>query len=81
MVFQYRCSDYLGYIGGYRVDTTYGLTNVSYAKKIGIDICLKNELFSFDVLASVEYDKETAVVTPTSGISPSSVIATSNLSS
>lgn len=79
LTFQYRCSDYLGYIGGYRVDTTYGLTNVSYSKKIGIDICLKDELFSFDVQASVQYDKETAVTTPTSGISPSSVIATSNL--
>jgi hypothetical protein len=79
LVFQYRCSDYLGYIGGYRVNTTFGLTNVSYAKKIGIDICLKDELFSFDVLASVQYEKETAAVTPTSGVSPSSVIATSNL--
>jgi hypothetical protein len=79
LTFQYRCSDYLGYIGGYRVDTTFGLTNVSYSKKIGLDIALKDETFSFDVQVTAIYEKETAVVTPPSGISPSA--ATAELSS
>ena len=66
LIFQYRCSDYLKYVGGYRGNATSGLVNVKYAKKIGLDISLKEETFSFDVLVSAEYDKETTKTVPTS---------------
>lgn len=71
LTFQYRCSDYLKYVGGFRVDSTSGLKNVKYSKKIGFDINLKDDVFSFDVLVSAQYEKETAVVTPITGIANS----------
>jgi hypothetical protein len=56
VVFQFRCSDKLGYIGGYRLAET--LTNIKYQKKIGIDIFIKNQNpFSFDIEAGAQYTK------------------------
>jgi hypothetical protein len=68
LIFQYRCSDYLKYVGGYRVDAQTGLRNVNYIKKIGLDISLKSETFSFDVQIGAQYDKDTALVSPTTGV-------------
>jgi hypothetical protein len=63
VLFQYRCSDKLGNIGGYRLGTS--LNNITYAKKIGIDIFLKNEgPFSFDLVVSTKYKKETTLAAP-----------------
>lgn len=63
VLFQYRCSDKLGNIGGYRVGNS--LNNITYAKKIGIDIFLKNEgPFSFDLIVSTKYKKETTLAAP-----------------
>lgn len=72
LTFQYRCSDYLSYVGGYRANLTSGLKNIKYTKRIGFDIKLKDETFSFDVKVSAQYEKETAVVTPISNVSKSS---------
>jgi hypothetical protein len=68
LIFQYRCSDYLKYVGGFRVDNPSGLKNVGYLKKMGFDIGLKTETFSFDIEISAQYDKETALVSPTTGV-------------
>lgn len=73
LTFQYRCSDYLSYVGGYRANLTAGLRNIKYTKRAGFDIKLKNETFSFDVLVSAQYEKETAVITPISNVSSSSM--------
>ena len=72
IVFQFRCSDKLGYIGGYR--KTGDLQNVKYTKKIGIDIyerdmtkksvALFGDIFSFDVEVSCQYAKTTNIITP-----------------
>ena len=63
ILFQFRCSDTLGYIGGYRIGST--LTNVKYQKKIGIDIILKSDSpFSFDLEISSQYNKETSLDAP-----------------
>lgn len=63
LVFQFRCSDKLGFIGGFRFDTT--LKNVKYTKKIGIDLYLKGESpFSFDISVECQYQRETATSTP-----------------
>lgn len=57
VVFQFRCSDKTGYIGGYR--TTGNLTNITYIKKIGVDIQARNEsLFSFDIEMSCKYEQD-----------------------
>lgn len=62
LIFQMRAQDKLGYIGGWRQDGN--LKNITYTKKIGIDIQIKNEdLFSFDVLISGSYTK-TSLVSP-----------------
>jgi hypothetical protein len=71
LVFQFRASDKLGYIGGYRANNPTGLKNVKYAKKLGIDIYTSDLAFSFDVFVRTQYEKETAVVTPVSAISSS----------
>jgi hypothetical protein len=68
LIFQYRCSDYLKYVGGYRVNATTGLKNVNYIKRIGLDINLKSETFSFDIQIGAQYDKETSLVSPTTGV-------------
>jgi hypothetical protein len=79
LIFQYRCSDYLKYVGGFRADSPSGLKNISYVKKIGIDIGLKDELFSFDVEVRAQYEKETSVITPATGISQTSTVGTAAL--
>lgn len=71
LTFQYRCSDYLKYVGGFRANVTAGLRNVKYTKQIGFDIQLKDDIFSFDVTVSAQYEKETAVVTPASTVAKS----------
>lgn len=63
VLFQFRASDKLGYIGGYR--TTDTLTNIKYSKKLGIDIILKDDApFSFDLNVSAQYIKETTLDAP-----------------
>jgi hypothetical protein len=62
LVFQMRAQDKLGYVGGWR--SAGNLKNITYTKKIGIDIQVKNEdLFSFDVLVTGNYTK-TSLVSP-----------------
>jgi hypothetical protein len=62
LIFQMRAQDKLGYIGGWR--SAGNLKNITYSKKVGIDIQVKNEdLFSFDVLVSGSYTK-TSLVSP-----------------
>jgi hypothetical protein len=63
VIFQFRCSDKLGFVGGYRTNNT--LTNIKYSKKLGIDIILKNgEPFSFDLQVDAQYAKETTLDAP-----------------
>lgn len=63
VLFQFRCSDKLGFIGGYR--STETLSNVKYQKKIGIDLFIKDENpFSFDLEVSTQYNKETSIDAP-----------------
>lgn len=60
LVFQFRAVDKLGYIGGFR--KSGNLSNITYTKKIGIDIQIKNDdVFSFDVQVSGSYKNETLV--------------------
>ena len=62
IIFQMRAQDKLGFVGGWR--QAGNLKNITYSKKIGIDIQAKNEdLFSFDVLVSGSYTK-TSLVSP-----------------
>ena len=62
VVFQMRAQDKLGFIGGWRASGT--LKNITYKKKIGIDIQVRNEdLFSFDLVVSGSYTK-TSLVAP-----------------
>lgn len=61
IIFQMRAQDKLGYVGGWRSGS---LKNITYAKKMGIDIYIKNEeVFSFDILVSGSYTK-TSLVSP-----------------
>lgn len=63
ILFQFRCSDKLGYIGGFRTAGT--LNNIKYQKKIGLDIIVKNDVpFSFDLEVSAQYIKETSLDAP-----------------
>jgi len=69
VLFQFRCVDRLGYIGGYR--STETLSNIKYTKKIGIDIYLRGtnpisygEVFSFDIEASCQYKSGLNVIDP-----------------
>jgi hypothetical protein len=60
IIFQMRAQDKLGYIGGFR--TAGALKNVTYTKKIGIDIQVKNEeLFSFDISVTGSYTKDSVI--------------------
>lgn len=62
LIFQFRCSDKLSYIGGFR--QAGNITNISYTKKIGIDIQVRGEaLFSFDFEVSCKYQQD-SLVTP-----------------
>jgi hypothetical protein len=78
LTFQYRCSDYLKYVGGFRANVTAGLRNIRYTKQVGFDIQLKDDTFSFDVVVSAQYEKETAVVTPASIIAKASKSSSMN---
>ena len=63
VLFQMRCQDKLGYIGGYRASGT--IRNITYTKRIGIDIKVSNEeIFSFDLSVSGSYTKS-ALASPT----------------
>jgi hypothetical protein len=63
VIFQFRCSDKLGHVGGYRTNST--LTNIKYSKKLGIDIILKDgSPFSFDLQVDAQYTKETTLDAP-----------------
>lgn len=68
VTFQFRASDALGYVGGWRSTNPSGLKNVKYAKKIGIDLYTLDSVFSFDITVKAQYEKETAVVSPISPI-------------
>ena len=58
LIFQFRSTDYLGYIGGYRLSGNP--SNITYQKKIGIDIQVRNSApFSFDLVATGVYKQET----------------------
>ena len=62
LIFQFRCSDKLERVGGYR--TNGDISNITYFKKIGIDIQVRGEaLFSFDVEVTCKYEQD-ALVTP-----------------
>ena len=63
IIFQYRCSDKLANVGGFRSSTK--LTNIRYSKKIGVDVYIKNESpFSFDIEVATQYKKETTLDSP-----------------
>lgn len=58
LIFQFRANDKLGYIGGFRADGNP--TNITYTKKIGIDIQVRNQSpFSFDVQVTGKYKNDT----------------------
>lgn len=60
VIFQFRAVDKLGYIGGWR--KSGALSNITYSKKIGIDIQIKNDdSFSFDIQVSGSYQNDTLV--------------------
>lgn len=60
LVFQFRTVDKAGYIGGWR--KTGNITNITYTKKIGIDVKVLNEdPFSFDVQVTGSYKNDTLV--------------------
>lgn len=66
MVFQFRCVDKAGYIGGFR--KSGNLTNINYTKKIGIDVQVANsDIFSFDIIVSGGYQNDTLVAPNFSG--------------
>ena len=75
LIFQFRAADKLGYIGGWR--KLGNLSNVTYAKTIGIDLKQKNRtIFSFDVAVTGKFRNSTLVapnfggqVTPPAGSS------------
>lgn len=63
VIFQMRCQDKLNIVGGFR--TGGDIRNITYTKKIGIDIKVNNEeLFSFDLTVSGSYTKS-ALASPT----------------
>ena len=60
LIFQFRPVDKAGYIGGWR--KSGNLSNITYTKKIGVDIQVKNEdQFSFDVQITGSYKNDTLV--------------------
>ena len=74
IVFQFRCSDKMGYVGGWR--KSGDLQNVAYTKKIGIDIykqdvtkqsvAMYGDMFTFDVSVACQYARTTDVFSPIS---------------
>lgn len=70
VIFQFRCSDKLEYVGGYRVSGK--ITNIEYGKTIGLDIYIKDQnSFNFDIEVNCKYDKDiqslTAIDIPATG--------------
>jgi hypothetical protein len=60
LIFQFRPVDKAGYIGGWR--KSGNLSNITYTKKIGVDIQAKNsDTFSFDVQVTGSYKNDTLV--------------------
>ena len=60
LIFQFRTVDKAGYIGGWR--KTGEITNITYTKKIGIDVKVMNDdIFSFDVQVTGSYKNDTLV--------------------
>lgn len=58
VIFQFRATDYLGNVGGYRINGQP--SNVAYSKSIGIDIQVRNLApFSFDLVASGSFKQQT----------------------
>jgi hypothetical protein len=58
VIFQFRATDKLGYIGGFRANGNP--TNITYTKKLGIDIQVRNQSpFSFDVEVTGKYKNDT----------------------
>jgi len=58
VIFQFRATDYLGNIGGYRINGQP--SNIAYSKSIGIDIQVRNvSSFSFDLTASGSFKQQT----------------------
>ena len=58
LVFQFRANDKLGFIGGFRANGNP--TNISYTKKIGIDIQVRNQSpFSFDIQVTGKFKNDT----------------------
>ena len=57
VVFEFRTTDKLKYVGGWRLSGN--LANITYTKRLGIDIKVKNEeLFSFDLVVSGSHTKD-----------------------
>lgn len=60
LVFQFRCSDKLGFVGGYRTAGT--VSNITYTKKVGIDLQTRDAApFSFDVEITAKYEQDSLV--------------------
>lgn len=58
LIFQFRATDKLGNIGGFRADGNP--TNITYTKKVGIDLQVRNQSpFSFDVEVTGKYKNDT----------------------
>lgn len=58
LIFQFRATDNLGFIGGYTL--AGNPSNIIYQKKIGIDIQVRNSApFSFDLVATGSYKNQT----------------------
>jgi hypothetical protein len=66
VIFQFRMTDYhgvgssgTGKVGGFNPSSTIELTNITYGKKIGMDIYVKDEgVYSFDILVKASYARE-----------------------
>lgn len=57
VIFQFRATDSLGYVGGYR--NSGQPSNITYRKSIGIDIQVRNRApFSFDLVATGSYKQQ-----------------------
>lgn len=60
IIFQFRAVDKLGYIGGWR--KSGNLSNITYTKKIGVDLQVLNEdSFTFDIQVTGSYKNDTLV--------------------
>jgi len=65
LTFQYRMEDFYGegsngngIVGGFNSDSTVPPTNLTYARRVGLDVFLKNDTYSFDVIVYATYKKE-----------------------